>query len=627
MQSRRIAALAAAGAFVLAGPVAARASTQATLLARDLAGSSGHAAARFDLVGLHWQGAGTVRFRTRSVAGRWSAWRAADLADAFHASGWRFGEPYWTGPSEEIEWRASGGVRHVRAFFVWSPVEAVPERTTAIAGSPPIILRPAWKADEKIRRAAPRYADAVHFAVVHHTAGTNDYTPAESAAIVRGIELYHVKGNGWNDIGYNFLVDRYGRVFEGRYGGITRNVVGAHAGGFNSGSTGVAVIGDYMTRQISPAARSALARLLAWRLDVAHADPLSTLVWPSSGNAEFPPGTLVTLRAVSGHRDTGYTDCPGDALYAQLPSIAASVARTGLPKLYDPVVRGSLGGPVRFSARLSSPQAWSVAVRDPAGVPVAAGSGTGATIRWTWDASLAQGPSYAWTMEAGPSVRAASGTIAPSTPTGPPKPLPPVLAQFGVSPAAISPDGDGYADAATVSYRLRRSALVTARVLDVDGIAVATLFQDQRQGARLQSWAWTADALPDGYYTLEVAARGGDGKVVRAGATVLVDRTLGHLSAQPALFSPNGDGKDDTIAFAFDLTAPANVTVQVEQGGREVAVVFQGGLESGPQQFVWNGQTPAGTVPDGQYDLVVSAVDAVGETSESAPFAVDSTVQ
>ena len=90
---------------------------------------------------------------------------------------------------------------------------------------------------------------------------------------MRGIQLYHVQGNGWNDIGYNFLVDRFGTVYEGRYGGIERNVVGAHAQGFNTGSVGVAVSAPSSRERPRACGREALERLLAWRLDVAHADP------------------------------------------------------------------------------------------------------------------------------------------------------------------------------------------------------------------------------------------------------------------------------------------------------------------------------------------------------------------
>ena len=225
-------------------------------------------------------------------------------------------------------------------------------------------------------RARPYYASAVRFAVVHHTAGTNSYSASESAAIVRGIERYHVLANGWNDIGYNFLVDKYGQVFEGRGGGITKNVVGAHAEGFNTGSTGVAVIGNYESQAISPAARTALVKLLAWRLDVAHVNPLGKLTWTSGGNPRYPAGTKVRLRAVSGHRDTGPTSCPGGSLYAQLPGIASGVAATGLPKLYNPVVNGSLGGQVRFTATLTEALPWTVTIRDGDDAVVATG---------TWD--------------------------------------------------------------------------------------------------------------------------------------------------------------------------------------------------------------------------------------------------
>src|SRR5262249_58362955 len=106
--------------------------------------------------------------------------------------------------------------------------------------------------------------------IVHHTAGSNSYTRTQAAAIVRGIELYHVKGNGWNDIGYNFLVDRFGTIYEGRGGGVERNVIGAHSLGFNTGTVGVALIGNFQYTTPPKAMRDALVKLLAWRLDVAH---------------------------------------------------------------------------------------------------------------------------------------------------------------------------------------------------------------------------------------------------------------------------------------------------------------------------------------------------------------------
>src|SRR5262249_22259042 len=156
------------------------------------------------------QGSGSVVFRVHGLGGRWGRWQPAapepeDLPDGYDGP-WRLGNPYWTGPSDRIEYRLRGDVRRLRAFYVWSPVGTVPVRGLALAGSPRIVPRSGWQANEKIRRGAPLYAPAVHFAVVHHTAGSNAYSPAASAAIVRAIELYHVRGNGWKDIGYNFLV-------------------------------------------------------------------------------------------------------------------------------------------------------------------------------------------------------------------------------------------------------------------------------------------------------------------------------------------------------------------------------------------------------------------------------------
>jgi len=348
-----------------AAPAAAWGGVSLTVREVPLHGGRTLAAAtpQFDMVALHWRGTGSVQFRTRSLGGRWSAWQRSDpeaedlpdvgSAETRAARGWRLGNPFWTGSSDRIEYRLRGRVDRLRAYFVRSPEIRIPLRRVSMTGSPPLLGREAWGANEAIRRAPPSYAPSVQFALVHHTAGSNSYSASQSAAIVRGIEVYHVKGNGWNDIGYNFLVDKYGQVFEGRYGGVDKNVIGAHAEGFNTGSVGVAVLGTYGSAAPPAVARTALADLLAWRLDIAHVDPLSSLTWVSGGNARFTSGVPVLLRAVSGHRDTGFTTCPGTAFYAQLGAIARQAASFGLPKLYTPSVRGTIGGQVRFQARLS----------------------------------------------------------------------------------------------------------------------------------------------------------------------------------------------------------------------------------------------------------------------------------
>ena len=152
----------------------------------------------------------------------------------------------------------------------------------------------------------------LRLAIVHHTAGTNDYTPAQAAAIVRGIEVYHVVGNGWNDIGYNFLVDRFGTVYEGRGGGVDEERHRRPCGRIQLGHRRRGVDRQLHAATPPKAQQDALVNLLAWRLDVAHVDPLSRVLYISGGNSKFKAGKLVTLRAISGHRDTGPTECPGN---------------------------------------------------------------------------------------------------------------------------------------------------------------------------------------------------------------------------------------------------------------------------------------------------------------------------
>jgi hypothetical protein len=611
---------------------------QATIVSQELpigasrttAGSV--APSRFNLLGLHWQGAGTVLFRTHSVAGRWSSWQRAAPEDEDQPDrgtvetrlrlGWRLGNPYWVGPSDRIGWRLIGDVRRLRAWFVWSPVgRSQAARTVSLAGSPKIMPRSSWNANEEIRRHAPKYAKGVYFTVIHHTAGSNAYGPAASAAIVRGIELYHVRGNGWNDIGYNFLVDKYGQVFEGRAGGVDRNVIGAQAEGFNTGSVGIAVIGNYTTAQITPATQSALASLLAWRLDVAHVDPLGFVTWTSGGNPKYPRGASVLLRTISGHRDTGFTSCPGTRLYARLPDLAHQVASIGLPKLYAPTVSGSLGGPVKFTARLSSARSWVVTVKNAAGRPVARGAGTSLAVSWSWNSAGVATGSYTWTIEAGPGTRPATGTIG-RPPTAPPPAPASVLTGLALDPPVLSPDGDGIADTMTISYTLTGRAAVTVTVEDSSGAVIATLFSDQLQGARRQSFPYAADGLPDGAYVLTVSAAGEDGGTASLTAPFAVDRTLSGLSLTTQLLTPNGDGADDTLGIGFSLAVAATVTVQIEQAGVVVASVSAGPLPAGPSQVFWDGTTPSGSASDGAYEAAAIVNGPFGVTRHATPFTI-----
>jgi len=616
--------LAAAAAFLVAPATAA---TAASLTMREvplhgqrtLAGSTTQP---FDMVGLHWRGPGSVKFRTRSVSGGWSAWRRAapeaedlpnvDSSEARAMRGWRLGNPYWTGASDRISYRLQGRVERLRAYFVRSSEELVPPRRLSIANSPPLLSRLSWGANEAIRRGPVQYAPSVQFAVVHHTAGSNSYTAAQSAAIVRGIEIYHVQGNGWNDIGYNFLIDKYGQVFEGRYGGVDKNVIGAHAEGFNAGSTGIALIGTYGSAAPPAAALTALAKLIAWRLDVAHVDPVSTLSWISGGNARFPQGIPVALRAVVGHRDTGFTDCPGNALYAQLGAIARQAAATGLPKLYAPSVTGALGGPVRFQAQLTQALPWTVTVTDAAGNPAATGTGTSQAVDWTWDASTAQPGLYSWTISAGDGVRPATGTVGA-------KPVALALKSVTATPRTISPNGDGQSDSSTVTFTLSAAATVTATLLAPDGHQLSTLFVEPRQAGK-QSFKFAPSGVPDGRYQIMLSATDGMA-TVSAAVAVLVDTTVRGFALSSPAISPNGDGVLDDLTISYELMQPASVRLDVAQAGATVASVYAGDLQPGRQSVSWNG----GGTRDGRYAAVLTATNSIGTITYTLPFRIDTT--
>ena len=565
----------------------------------------------FNLIGLHWRGSGRVFFRAHGPTG-WSPWHEAgaeakDLpdrgsAEARRTSSWRIGNPFWTGTADRVQIRTRGRVERVRGHFVWSPEESELERRLQIAGAPPIITRQSWGADERIRRGSPSYASTLNGTIVHHTAGASPSSRAESAAIVRGIYTYHVRGNGWNDVGYNFLVDRFGQVFEGRYGGIERNVVGAHAVGFNTGSVGIAVLGSYGGAAPAPQAREAVARVIAWRLDVAHIDPVLRTPWVSSGRT-------VMLRAVSGHRDTGQTTCPGAAFYSQLGVVAQRAQSIGLPKLYTPEVEGSFGGLISFSARLSSSLPWTVTVTDAAGAQVAMGGGTGRIVQWTWDSRFAAPGSYTY--------RIASGTARPIVGTlgGPASTL--AITSLRANPSGFTPNADGVTDTTQVSYRLSAAATVTVDLQSEAGVLISQLFVGP-QAAGPQVFTWDGGGYPDGRYRLVVTARGARGRQVTASAPIVLSRTLSGFAVTPTVLSPNGDGRSDTASISFALAVPAFARIQVLKGGKQIVRPLFSELQPGPQTLTW-----PGGVRDGDYSMALAVTDTTGSVTQAVPVRID----
>jgi uncharacterized protein with LGFP repeats len=192
--------------------------------------------------------------------------------------------------------------------------------------APDVVTRAGWKADESIVREPPAYGTTVKAFFVHHTAGTNTYSCADSAAVVRGIQVYHVKSNGWNDIGYNFLVDKCGVVFEGRKGGIDQPVTGAHTYGFNTDTAAIAVLGTYVSAGAPTAVQDAVAHVAAYKLGRYGNDPAGTVTLVSGVDGKYDLGESVVMNRISGHRDGVATECPGDALYAQLGAVRSRAA-------------------------------------------------------------------------------------------------------------------------------------------------------------------------------------------------------------------------------------------------------------------------------------------------------------
>ena len=319
---------------------------------------------RFNLVGLRWRGGrvSALKLRVRRDGGRWSRWvdvpieadHAPDRNRREYRLAHRASDPVWAGQSDEVQVTAWAGhaVRDVRLHFVNTTGTATSidrlrktvrgvvtgavgaisslvgdDDAGAQTAQPAIVSREDWGGAACPPRAEPSYGQ-VKLAFIHHTVSANDYGPEDSAAMVLGICRYHRNSNGWNDVGYNFLVDRYGTIFEGRAGGIAEAVVGAQAQGYNSQSTGISSIGTFSTAGQTEAGLRAIAHLLGWKLGV-HGVPARGRVSVESGGGStnrYPAGSRPSFERISGHRDANATACPGNGLYGQLEQLRGMVA-------------------------------------------------------------------------------------------------------------------------------------------------------------------------------------------------------------------------------------------------------------------------------------------------------------
>ncbi|WP_329300037.1 peptidoglycan recognition protein [Streptomyces sp. NBC_00659] len=201
-------------------------------------------------------------------------------------------------------------------------------RTTPYIGPRPrIITRHGWGANENLRERGFLYTKTVKAAFVHHTASGNKYSCSQVPSIIRSIYRYHVVSSGWRDIGYNFLVDKCGNIYEGRAGGVAKAVMGAHTRGFNTNSMGIAVIGTFGATKPTDAALKAISRLTAWKLGLYGANPRGKTYLKSAGGNLYRKGKNVRLNVISGHRDGFATECPGRLLYGKLGSARTTAAR------------------------------------------------------------------------------------------------------------------------------------------------------------------------------------------------------------------------------------------------------------------------------------------------------------
>lgn len=282
----------------------------------------------------------TAYLRSRKD-GSWGSWVRLpvlhDGPDLTEESPTRAGtDLMWIGRADGVQVRLVGRRPPGAALVLFHPAarlddpllagmsaRTAPGRASASepVAAPPLVTRTQWGADNSLNNGSAQYVTTIAQVHIHHTVSSNTYGREDVPAMIRGMHAYHTRTLGWSDLGYNFLVDRFGRAYVGRAGGPRKLVRGAHTLGFNAQSTGIAAIGNYETATPSKEMLETIAALAAWKLDPFGRNPLGRIDVRSEGSDKYSSGRVANLPTIDGHRDTNDTACPGKNLYAALPVV------------------------------------------------------------------------------------------------------------------------------------------------------------------------------------------------------------------------------------------------------------------------------------------------------------------
>ena len=542
------------------------------------------------------------RVRDNGSWGSWTAMSAEDdhgpdpgTAEARHERGGT--DPYVV-TSEAVQVRVlTAKAKAPQAQLdVVDPSVSAADAPTSLAGSaqaagtkPTIYTRAQWGANERLRTGSPEYG-TIKAGFVHHTVNANGYSASQVPAIIRGIYAFHTQSRGWSDIGYNFLVDRFGRTWEGRAGGVDQPVIGAHTGGFNSQLFGAAAIGTFNTATPPSAMMTAFNKLFAWKLGLAHVDPVAKVTLS---------GMTTPVYTVSGHRDASgapnQTECPGNALYARLGSIRTAAKSLMGAAFFEPTVSSTswkygAAGPVVTARPNRLPMTWTLQVSS------ACRSGVLASARGTATSTTAGGISASWNGKLSNGQWAPPGdyyvSVSASAGTGTINSVPPYTVRVHISAVPGAPQGycperiggsDRFATAIGVaratSWSSRTVVLASGADTAMPDALVAAPLAVAKKGVLLLT---TPTKLPSSTY-YEIKRRqattayivGGTGAIssnvesqLRGLGVKTIDRIAGRNRFDTAagvasrMGAPRPDvliasGRDDAMADGLVLSGPA----------------------------------------------------------------------